>query len=224
MNRRLVAAPVLALALTLGACAGGGETAESATPSGEATAGASSTADTTGADTTGDATTDATGDATGDAAGSATGDAALAPLADLISDPAAPDMTKDDAGVVAFLTYFVDEMNRAYGVPDPAALDGLCAADADHCAAIAEGAQALIDNDYTAYGGLNWLGTESMVIAWPDEDTATVTVPFHQDAAEIRDSSGTVIDSSEDFEMDVTYTLGWQDGRWVVENAEQATS
>lgn len=150
-------------------------------------------------------------------------DAGDVPLIDTLVEPVAPDMTKDDAGALAFTNYAIDVLNYAYATGDSAPLHEIYDPAATHLATVAGTVDQIGDGGLTQYGGDGWMDMTQMIsVGWPSEDVATVTFTLQYAAGEVRDSSGQVLHQADGGFTDVVYELEWRGEEWIIVDATQA--
>lgn len=147
----------------------------------------------------------------------------LVPLIDTVTQPVAPEMTKDDAGAFAFTTYALDVLNYAYATGDSATLHEIYDPAAGHLATVTGAVDQIVPGGLTQYGGAGYMDmTEMMTVSWPSEDVAEVQFTLIYEPGVVLDANGEVLHTSDGGSREIVYELEWRDGGWVNLDATQA--
>lgn len=138
----------------------------------------------------------------------------LTPLRDQLSEPVPPAPSQDEAGAVAFLTYFMDVTNWTYATGDLALLEDACVEMTGYCDMIASGAQTLADDGLTLHGGLQYADVANVTVDAPSDGQTRITLDVITDEARVVDEDGNVQIDAPELVENVYFDLAWHDGEW----------
>lgn len=152
-------------------------------------------------------------------------DESMTPLRDEISEPELPEPGNDDAGALAFASYYQSALDWAMAAPDPEILEGICLTENQQCERIWRSASMMRENSLTQYGGRSTLMiSQGLTIANSDSGGKIVQTELSIEPLEVRDAVGAVVDRADAFAFTVAYHLEWVDDAWMVADAVRVDS
>lgn len=215
--RRVAVALGLGATVLLTGCSG---TADSAPSSAAPTSSQASSAAPASTAPTSAATSAAPSASASNSSGPADASAAGTPLRELISEPQAPEATNDDAGALAFASYYVESMDWAYATGDASVLRTLCTAENEQCARVVSTADMIGESGAIQYGGRSTLAVaDGMIITTPTPDTRIVQTRLLIEPLEVRSPSGELLDSRDGYDMTIAFKMRWSGDQWQMYEA-----
>lgn len=150
-----------------------------------------------------------------------TGSAPIGPYPTDIPDVAKANTTE---GAVAFVTYYMEQVNAAHTGPKPGLLPPLAQAGCKAC----KGVEAVIV--YLADHGQRYdQPAVAMKQVAPDADDGLISgvriidAIGHQNAARVVDATGAVIGTTPTKDIMLVFTVAYSDGRWFVNEYQTGT-
>jgi hypothetical protein len=142
------------------------------------------------------------------------------PLRDRMVAPVPPTHTKDDAGAVAFVKYYVDVLDWVLASRDASGFDDVCLPANVQCERLRSSVEYLRRENATQYGGRTTAAIASgLTVSNPGANVKVVRTRVLIEPADIRDSSGTVLDSRGAYDMVVDFRMEWNGSRWRMADA-----
>ena len=124
-------------------------------------------------------------------------------------------MQQTPEGAVAFLTFYYEQVNKAYATPDATLLPPLSEAECKSCANMQDNVPELLAKGQR-YSGRVVDVTALQAVPGAPEGQQMVAFTMHQLAVNVVDQSGSVTDSFPETSGSLKALLKWRDGQWSV--------
>lgn len=122
---------------------------------------------------------------------------------------------KSEAGAIAFVKYFLDVNNAAYTTPDPDLLREVSDSNCKICGKLIEDVETLMSKG-RKYNGPVVSFQKAEVIGENGPGRVLLACDITQNRSSVVDSSGKVILTDPEKQLQRTFELVWKGGQWLV--------